>query len=52
MAIALDDGVIFDVESATAEEIRDEEIYTGVRVTMKAQPGYCAPALPYRHERR
>ncbi len=25
-AIALDDGVIFDVESATAEEIRDEEI--------------------------
>jgi predicted nucleotidyltransferase component of viral defense system len=36
-AIALDDGVIFDVESATAEEIRDEEIYSGVRVTMQAQ---------------
>ena len=29
--------VIFDVESATAEEIRDEEIYSGVRVTMQAQ---------------
>jgi predicted nucleotidyltransferase component of viral defense system len=35
-AIALDDGVIFDVTSATAEEIRDEEIYSGVRVTMQA----------------
>jgi hypothetical protein len=35
-AMALDDGVIFDVESATAEEIRDEEIYSGVRVTMQA----------------
>lgn len=36
-AIALDDGVIFDVESTTAEEIRDEEIYSSVRVTMQAR---------------
>jgi predicted nucleotidyltransferase component of viral defense system len=36
-ATALDDGVIFDVESTTAEEIRDEEIYAGVRVTMQAR---------------
>jgi hypothetical protein len=36
-AITLEDGVIFDVESATAEEIRDEEIYSGVRVTMQAR---------------
>jgi predicted nucleotidyltransferase component of viral defense system len=36
-AITLDDGVIFDVASATAEEIRDEEIYSGVRVTMQAR---------------
>ena len=36
-AITLDDGVIFDVETATAEPIRDEEIYSGVRVTMRAQ---------------
>jgi hypothetical protein len=36
-AITLDDGVIFDVETATAEPIRDEAIYSGVRVTMTAQ---------------
>jgi Nucleotidyl transferase AbiEii toxin, Type IV TA system len=36
-AIALDDGVIFDAETATAELIRDEEIYAGVRVTMQAR---------------
>jgi predicted nucleotidyltransferase component of viral defense system len=35
-AITLEDGMIFDVASATAEEIRDEEIYSGVRVTMQA----------------
>jgi hypothetical protein len=35
--IALEDGVIFDVEMARAEEIRDEEIYAGVRVTMQAR---------------
>jgi predicted nucleotidyltransferase component of viral defense system len=36
-AIALEDGVIFDVDTARAEEIRDEEIYAGVRVTMQAR---------------
>ncbi len=36
-AIRLDDGVIFDIETATAESIRDEAIYSGVRVTMTAQ---------------
>jgi hypothetical protein len=36
-ATTLDDGVIFDIETATAESIRDEAIYSGVRVTMTAQ---------------
>ena len=45
-AIALDDGVIFDVETATAEPIRDEAIYSGVRVTMTAQ---LATARPHFH---
>jgi predicted nucleotidyltransferase component of viral defense system len=44
--IPLDDGVIFDVESATAEPIRDEEIYSGVRVTMTAR---LATARPHFH---
>ncbi len=33
----LDDGVVFDVEDVTAEVIRDEDAYSGVRVTMKAE---------------
>jgi predicted nucleotidyltransferase component of viral defense system len=45
-AIALDDGVIFDTETATAEPIRDEAIYSGVRVTMTAQ---LATARPHFH---
>ncbi|HSZ13419.1 MAG TPA: nucleotidyl transferase AbiEii/AbiGii toxin family protein [Solirubrobacteraceae bacterium] len=45
-AITLDDGVIFDVEAATAEPIRDEAIYSGVRVTMTAQ---LATARPHFH---
>ena len=45
-AIALDDGVIFDIETATAEPIRDEAIYSGVRVTMTAQ---LATARPHFH---
>jgi predicted nucleotidyltransferase component of viral defense system len=36
-AIAIDDGVTFETEIATAEQIRDEEIYAGVRVTMTAR---------------
>jgi len=45
-AITLDDGVIFDVKSATAEPIRDEAIYSGVRVTMGAR---LATARPHFH---
>jgi len=36
-AIPLDDGVLFDTASATAETIREEDPYTGVRVTMTAR---------------
>lgn len=35
-AIPLDDGVVFDVEAATAEIIRDEDEYSGVRVALTA----------------
>jgi predicted nucleotidyltransferase component of viral defense system len=45
-AITLDDGVAFDVDTATAEPIRDEAIYSGVRVTMTAQ---LATARPHFH---
>ncbi len=45
-AITLDDGVIFDVKAATAEPIRDEAIYSGVRVTITAQ---LATARPHFH---
>lgn len=42
----LDDGVVFDVDSATAAVIRDEDLYSGVRVTMKAE---LATARPHFH---
>lgn len=45
-AITLDDGVTFDIQSATAESIRDDAIYSGVRVTMGAQ---LASARPHFH---
>jgi len=32
----LDDGVVFDVDGATAAVIRDEDAYSGVRVTLRA----------------
>lgn len=35
-AIPVDDGLVFDVEAATAEIIRDEDEYSGVRVTLTA----------------
>jgi hypothetical protein len=35
-AISLDDGVIFDTATASAETIRDEDRYRGVRVSMTA----------------
>ena len=44
-AIGLDDGVVFDAGTATAEVIRDEDRYPGVRVSMTsrlsaARPGF------------
>jgi Nucleotidyl transferase AbiEii toxin, Type IV TA system len=33
----IDDGVVFDIDTATAAVIRDEDTYSGVRVTMMAQ---------------
>jgi len=42
-AITLDDGVIFDTADATAEVIRDEDTYTGVRVAMTAQLATARP---------
>jgi hypothetical protein len=35
--IAADDGLVFDADGASAELIRDDDEYTGVRVSMKAQ---------------
>lgn len=42
----LDDGVVFDVDGATASLIRDEDAYSGIRVTMKAE---LATARPHFH---
>ena len=42
----LDDGTLFDVDGATAVVIRDEDAYSGVRVTMKAE---LATARPHFH---
>ncbi len=42
-AITLDDGVIFDIADATAEVIRDEDTYTGVRVAMTSQLATARP---------
>jgi len=36
-AVTLDDGVTFDTATATAEAIRGEDLYPGVRVTMTAR---------------
>ena len=33
-AIAIDDGLVFNAEHATAETIRDDDHYSGVRVTL------------------
>lgn len=45
-ALRLDDGVVFDVDGATAAVIRDEDAYSGVRVTMKTE---LATARPHFH---
>jgi hypothetical protein len=44
-AVSLDDGVIFDVETATAEVIRDEDRYQGVRVSMAAKLATARPGF-------
>jgi len=36
-AVEIDDGVEFDVDSATAKVIRDDDAYAGVRVSMRAR---------------
>ncbi|MHB8328700.1 MAG: nucleotidyl transferase AbiEii/AbiGii toxin family protein [Acidimicrobiales bacterium] len=41
-----DDGVVFDVDGATAAVIREEDAYGGVRVTMNAE---LATARPHFH---
>jgi Nucleotidyl transferase AbiEii toxin, Type IV TA system len=42
----LDDGVVFEVRDATSVVIRDEDAYSGVRVTMRAE---LATARPHFH---
>ena len=42
----LDDGVLFEVDGATAAVIRDEGTYSGVRVSMRAE---LATARPHFH---
>ena len=44
-AVTLDDGVAFDPETATAELIRDEDLYPGVRVTMAARLSTARPGF-------
>ena len=51
----LPDGVVFDLETAAAREIRDEDIYPGVRVTMTAllrAPSTSMSALATRSSRQ
>jgi hypothetical protein len=44
-AVTLDDGVAFDTETATAEVIRDEDLYPGARVTMAARLSTARPGF-------
>jgi hypothetical protein len=44
-AVGLEDGVIFEVETATAEVIRDEDRYQGVRVSMPAKLATARPGF-------
>lgn len=45
-SVDLDDGIVFDVQSANAVLIRDEEVYQGVRVTIDVR---LATARPHFH---
>ena len=44
-AVGLDDGVVFDTETAMAEVIRDEDPYQGVRVSMSASLATARPSF-------
>ncbi|HWG60964.1 MAG TPA: nucleotidyl transferase AbiEii/AbiGii toxin family protein [Streptosporangiaceae bacterium] len=44
-AVDLDDGVSFDLASATTQVIRDEDAYSGARVTMTARLASARPNL-------
>lgn len=44
-AAVFDDGVAFDIGTATARQIRDEDLYQGVRVSMTARLSSARPAL-------
>jgi hypothetical protein len=44
-AVSLDDGVVFDTVTATAEVIRDEDRYQGVRVSMTASLATARPGF-------
>ena len=41
----MDDGLVFDTATATAEVIRDEDEYTGVRVSMRCRLARAEPAF-------
>jgi Nucleotidyl transferase AbiEii toxin, Type IV TA system len=44
-AVSLDDGVVFDTVTATAEVIRDEDRYQGVRVSITASLATARPGF-------
>lgn len=44
-ATSLDDGVIFDAQTATARVIREEDLYPAVRVSMTASLATARPSL-------
>lgn len=44
-AVTLEDGIRFDTGSATAEMIRDEDLYPGVRVSMTASLSTARPGF-------
>lgn len=43
--IVVDDGLVFDVEHATAEGIREEEVYSGVRISLAGELSAAKVAL-------
>ena len=45
-----DDGLVFDVSAVTAESIREEDEYSGVRITLLSQTGDSHRAVPRRRQ--